>query len=68
MQLKLPSSRQFHFWMIWVWTLLAIPSVLWWHSSILWVIIVSVYANVVGHWGAYQASRGEEMADPNIPT
>jgi hypothetical protein len=46
-----------------VWATLAIPTLLWWKESILWVALMSLYANVVGHWGAYQASRAEEHQD-----
>jgi hypothetical protein len=41
---------------------LIIPTVIWWKSSILWVASMSVYANVVGHWSAMQASRAEHHA------
>jgi hypothetical protein len=29
------------------------------------ILAVSLYANAVGHWGAYQAARAESVADPN---
>jgi hypothetical protein len=45
------------------WGLLAIPTVVWWSESILWVALISVYANMAGHWSAYQASRAEENQD-----
>ncbi|HAT7687540.1 hypothetical protein KZ804_02490 [Enterobacter cloacae] len=32
-----------------IWFILAIPSVIWWKNSVLWVIIISIYANIVGH-------------------
>lgn len=43
-----------------VWAVLAIPTVLWWRESILWVAFMSLYANVAGHWAAYQGARAEE--------
>lgn len=43
-----------------VWALLAIPTLLWWRESILWVAFMSLYANVASHWAAYQASRAED--------
>lgn len=43
-----------------VWIILAIPSLLWWKDALVWVIIMSLWANVVGHWSAFQASRAEE--------
>jgi len=36
-----------------IWFILAIPSVIWWKNSVLWVIIISIYANIVGHLSGY---------------
>lgn len=47
------------------WIVLAIPSVLWWKNSVLWVIIISIYANVVGHLSGYTAARADEAAEEN---
>ena len=41
------------------WVTLAIPTVMWWSTSILWVGLMSIWANVAGHWSAWQASRAE---------
>jgi hypothetical protein len=43
-----------------VWLLLIIPTVWWWHNSVLWVGLISCYANAVGHFSAYQGSRAED--------
>lgn len=43
-----------------VWVVLIVPTVLWWSESVLWVLIISIYANIVGHWSSYQASKAEE--------
>lgn len=43
-----------------IWAILAVPTVIWWSESILWVALISVYANVAAHWSAYQGSRAEE--------
>lgn len=45
------------------WVVLAIPSVIWWKNSVLWVIIISIYANVVGHLSGYTAARADEAAE-----
>lgn len=45
------------------WGLAAIPTLVWWRESILWVAFMSLYANVASHWSAYQASRAEEKID-----
>lgn len=44
------------------WLLLAIPTLLWWRNSILWVAFMSLYANVASHWAAAQAAEAEEHA------
>jgi hypothetical protein len=43
-----------------VWALLLIPTLLLWKSSILWIASMSLYANFVGHWSAYQAAAAEK--------
>lgn len=56
------KASRFHQWAAFQWAALAIPTVLWWKDSILWVALMSLYANVVGHWSAYQAAKAEEEA------
>ena len=56
-------TTQFHKWATIVWILLLVPSVLWWSETIMWVVLMSVWANIAGHWSAYQASRAEEKQD-----
>jgi len=41
----------------WAWILLAIPSVLWWKDSIIWVILLSLYANAEASFAAHHAKR-----------
>lgn len=52
--------RKFHGVFTGVWFLLAIPTVLWWHDSVLWVALISCYANAVGHFSAWQGARAED--------
>lgn len=42
-----------------LWIALTPPSVLFWKDSILWVIVISLWANIVGHFSAYLAARSE---------
>lgn len=42
-----------------IWILLGYPSLTWWKNSILWVILISLWANIVGHFSAYIAGRAE---------
>jgi hypothetical protein len=61
-----PSPKtliKFHFAMMWVWSLLAIPTILLWKDSILWVAFMSLYANFVGHFSGWDAARAEEASN-----
>ncbi len=60
------SSR----WRVWlhralaaVWVLLAIPGVIWWAESILFVIAASVYANVASEIAGSEAADDQELAE-----
>lgn len=34
-----------------------------WWESIPFLAVISVYANIVGHWSAWQAARAEEQGE-----
>ncbi|HCD6226548.1 TPA: hypothetical protein NDT82_004599 [Klebsiella pneumoniae] len=46
-----------------MWVGLAIPSLIWWKDSVLWVILISIYANIVGHLSGYIAARADQAAE-----
>lgn len=46
-----------------MWVGLAIPSLIWWKDSVLWVILISIYANIVGHLAGYSAARADQAAE-----
>ncbi|MDE4746427.1 hypothetical protein [Klebsiella pneumoniae] len=46
-----------------MWEGLAIPSLIWWKDSVLWVILISIYANIVGHLSGYSAARADQAAE-----
>jgi hypothetical protein len=52
--------RHFHGWVTCIWICLLIPSLLFWSQSVTWVVLMSVWANIAGHWSAWQAARAEE--------
>jgi hypothetical protein len=56
------KKARFHLVMMAVWALALIPTVLWWKESILWVAFMSLYANFVGHFSAFDAAKAEETA------
>jgi hypothetical protein len=44
----------------WVWVLLIPPTLLWWTDSITWVVFMSLYANISGHWAAEEAANADD--------
>jgi multisubunit Na+/H+ antiporter MnhG subunit len=46
-----------------IWTLLIIPTVLWWTDSIVWVVFMSLWANIASHLAGYVAGRTEVKED-----
>jgi len=55
-------SCQVHLILAGVWVLLTVPTCLWWKNSILWVLIISIYANVASHWSAWEGKRAGRYA------
>lgn len=43
-----------------VWALMAVPTVLLWADSVLYIGLISVYAIVIAHLAAYDAARAED--------
>ena len=56
-------TTSFHKWATLAWILLLIPSLIWWRESLAWIVTMSVWANIAGHWSAYQASRAEQTTN-----
>lgn len=42
------------------WLALGVPSLLWWRTSVIWLVAMSWWANVAGHWAAWAGARAEE--------
>ncbi|MEV5265246.1 hypothetical protein [Streptomyces werraensis] len=59
---KAKTLSRLHLTLTCVWVLLAIPTLLLWRESILWVAFMSLYANVAAHWAAFQGARAEREA------
>jgi len=49
------------------WMLAIMPTLLWWRDSVLWVAMMSLWANIASHFAAWQASRAEMRLDPDDP-
>ena len=58
--------RAFHGWATIAWLALAVPSVTLWRASIPYLVGLSVYAVVTGHWSSWQASRVEVVQSEQI--
>jgi hypothetical protein len=46
-----------------VWFLAIVPTLIWWKESVLWVALMSCWANAAGHFSAWQAARAEEASE-----
>ncbi len=57
--------KYLHLVMMVVWAGLLVPTLLWWTESVLWVAIMSLYANFIGHFSAYDAARAEGKVAEN---
>lgn len=55
--------RNRHLIMACVWAGLAIPTLVWWKDSVLWVAFLSLYANFASEVGAHHGIKTEKMVD-----
>ncbi|MEV0584096.1 hypothetical protein [Nonomuraea sp. NPDC050310] len=46
-----------------MWAVLIVPTLLWWRDSVLWVALMSAWANIAAHLAAWQAARAEKKID-----
>ena len=67
-----PTARTRHRLLLWLWTALLVPSLLWWRDAVWWVVTMSHYANLASEAAAAQAAElsptdvrriAEEVAD-----
>jgi hypothetical protein len=49
----------FHKWATLAWIALTIPTLLVWKESILWVALMSVWANIAAHWSAFEGAAAK---------
>jgi hypothetical protein len=54
------TMRILHGWLTVIWFVLAFPIMYFWSENIKFLVFVSVYAVVTGHWSSWQAARVEE--------
>ena len=46
-----------------LWGLALLPTLLWWKDSILWVGLMSCWANMASHFSGWQAVRAEQASN-----
>ncbi|QEM41569.1 hypothetical protein SEA_FORZA_102 [Gordonia phage Forza] len=59
-------GRNNHLIQAWIWIALGVPSVLFWKESVLWVILMSLYANAEASFSAHQAKKAEREARERV--
>lgn len=55
--------RNHHFYEAMLWLVLAIPTLLWWKDSILWVALMSLYANYKTAIGAHEGRQARKSLE-----
>jgi hypothetical protein len=45
------------------WFVAVVPTVVWWKDSVLWVALMSCWANAAAHFSAWQGARSEEASE-----
>jgi len=55
--------KRFHAMMTGLWMLLIVPGILFWRDSVPFLVGISIYANVAGHFSAWQGTRAEAAAE-----
>jgi hypothetical protein len=46
-----------HLWITVWWLLAIIPTLVWWKNSVLWVALMSLWANIASHWSAHVGAK-----------
>lgn len=55
--------RRFHAIATGMWFVAIVPTVIWWKDSVLWVALMSCWANAAAHFSAWQGARSEEASN-----
>jgi hypothetical protein len=62
------TMRLLHGWLTVFWFAAAIPICIYLYDSVPFLVFISVYAVVTGHWSSWQAARVEEKQDEAADT
>lgn len=58
-------KNNYHFVLACIWLVLLIPSLIWWKDSVMWVIVLSIYANWEASMSAWNAKKAQKDAKTN---
>lgn len=56
------AGRRIHLAMLVLWVVVGLPVSYVLRDSIAWLVVLSVYAIIVGHWSGWSAERPSEVA------
>jgi hypothetical protein len=57
-------GRKIHLALMGLWIVPGIPVSFWLRQSVPWLVFLSVYAIIVGHWSGWSAERPTEIEQP----
>ena len=57
------TGRRIHLSLLLLWTVIGIPVSIYFRQSISWLVFLSVYAIIVGHWSGWSAERPTEIVE-----
>ena len=57
------TGRRIHLALLFLWVFVGLPVSYVLRESITWVVILSVYAIIVGHWSGWSAERPTEVIE-----
>jgi hypothetical protein len=58
------TGRKIHLTLMVLWVVPGLPISWYLKESVPWLVFLSVYAIIVGHWSGWSAERPTEIADP----
>lgn len=58
-------KNNYHLVLACIWLVLLIPSLIWWKDSVMWVIVLSIYANWEASMSAWNAKKAQKDAKAN---
>ena len=62
-----PENRaRVHIWLSIFWIIMIVPTILWWKTSIEYLVAISLYAIIMGHISSSEANKAEIITKKQI--